>query len=260
MGQCAYLIIRTATKEAELFESNNFLPFFWLTLLDQSALAQAAPMWQYASNIWQADNEEQESFTDIWPSPTNLLIEKPALLANSANAHYLLQKSLPELMPAYEEFTSYLLEQLPEADDHIHLDIFALTALTSPAELLQVLRQQLVAIEQQCLEELPSLNKVGRDVVQLTGFPTTELGPSYPQLQTLRNSLRHAPRVAKLSADAKAKAKNLWLLVAGILLLYVSFRGYQHEGFTWLVASLALLGGVLAAWKATRLIGLWRNR
>jgi hypothetical protein len=33
MRQRAYLIIRTATTAAELFESINFLPFFWLTLL-----------------------------------------------------------------------------------------------------------------------------------------------------------------------------------------------------------------------------------
>jgi hypothetical protein len=101
MGQRAYLISRTEAGESELFEANNVLPFFWVTLLDQSALAHAAPAWDYASRLWLLDSPEQESYADLWPPPTNLVVEKPALTENIARANRLLQAGCPERLAAY---------------------------------------------------------------------------------------------------------------------------------------------------------------
>jgi hypothetical protein len=256
MGQRAYLLIRTATTETELFEANNFLPFFWLTLLNQAALTQVAPSWQYAHNLWQVDSLEQEEYANRRPSPTNLVIPKPELLANSARARHMLQASQPELLTAYEEFSSYLLTQVPGEDDQIHLDIFALTAFTSPSELLQSLGEQLAAFEQQQPEKL---DNNGPGLVLLTGFPSSvpAPGPAYPQLEALWASSRPLPPADPL---AKAKNKRVWLPVAGLLLLHISYQGYQHEGVTWLVAGLALLGAIATGWGMARLLALPRKR
>ena len=256
MGHRAYLIIRTEVGESELFEANNYLPFFWLTLLDQAALAQAEPDWEYASRAWMLDYLEQEKYADIWPRPTNLVVEKLALLENIANASRLLQASYPELLAAYHEFTHYLLAQLPGEDDHLHLDIFALSSFTSAAELLQSLRGQLAAIAQQQPEKLGHL---GADVAQLTGALSggPAPGPAYPQLQALQALPRPVPPTADQS-DA-AKRKGAQVLAAGLLLLQVSFMGYRHEGFTWLVTGLALLGAGATAWGMARLLALLRR-
>ena len=256
MGHRAYLIIRTKVGESELFEANNLLPFFWLTLLDPLALAQAEPDWEYASRAWMLDYLEQEKYGDIWPRPTNLVVEKPALLENIARATRLLQAHYPELLAAYQEFTRYLLAQLPGEDDDLHLDIFALSSFTSAAELLQSLREQLAAIAQQQPEKL---GHPGPDLVSLTGFPTggTALGLAYPQLEALRARPRPVPPTAA-QLDA-TKRKPAGLLAAGVLLLQVSFTAYRAAGLTWLMASLALLGAGATAWGMARLLALLRQ-
>lgn len=256
MGHRAYLISGTEAGEGELFEANNHLPFFWLTLLDQAALAQAAPAWEYASRAWMLDYLEQEKYADIWPRPTNFVVEKPALLENIARANRLLQAHYPELLAAYQEFTRYLLAQLPGEDDHIHLDIFALSDFTSSAELLQSLREQLAAIDQQQPEKL---GRPSPDLVQLTGALCggTAPGPGYPQLETLRALPRPVPPTADQASTAKRK--QAWLLAAGLLLLQVSFMEYRQQGFTWLVAGLALLGAGTTAWGVARLLAFLRQ-
>jgi hypothetical protein len=256
MGHRAYLIIRTEAGEGELFEATNQLPFFWLTLLDQAALAHAAPAWDYAHRLWLLDPLEQDNYADIWPAPTNLVVEKPALLQNIAKANRLLQAGYPELLAAYQEFARYLLAHLPGPNDHIHLNLFALSSFTSPAELLQSLHEQLAALDQQ---QPKKLGRPGPGLAQLTGFLTsaTAPGPAYPQLQ----ALRALPRPVLPTADelGAAKRKRVWLPVAGLLLLQASFMGYQQAGLTWLVASLALLGAVATVGGLARLLALLRQ-
>lgn len=251
------MIIRAEAGEIELFEANNLLPFFWLTLLDPAALAQAEPAWEYASRAWMLNYPEQEEYADLWPRPTNLVVEKPALLENIARATRLLQASYPELLAAYQEFTRYVLAQLPGEDDHLHLDVFALSSFTSSAELLQSLREQLAAIAQQQPEKL---GRPGLDLAQLTGFLSggPAPGPAYPQLAAQRALPPPVPPPAG-QVDT-AKRKRAWLLAAGILLLQVSFLEYRQQGLTWLVAGLALLGAGTTAWGVARLLALLRKR
>jgi hypothetical protein len=47
--------------------------------------------WHYAHNLWPADSLEQEQYYAIWPHPTNLVITRPALLANSAHTQRVLR-------------------------------------------------------------------------------------------------------------------------------------------------------------------------
>jgi hypothetical protein len=63
---------------------------------------------------------------------------------------------------------------LPGEDDQIHLNVFALSAFTSAAELLQSLRKQLAAFKQQ----LEKPGNVGSDLVLLTGFPSAATAPA----------------------------------------------------------------------------------
>jgi hypothetical protein len=254
MGHRAYLLSRTEAGTNELFEANNLLPFFWLTLLDEAALAHAAPAWDYASRIWLLDPLEQESYGDTWPRPTNLVLEKAVLTENIAKAHRLLQACYPILLPAYQEFTRYLLANLPGSTDQLQLDVFALAAFTSPAELLQSLREQVAALDR---PQSATLGRPELELVQLVGFPlgTTAPDANYPQLQ----ALRARPRPAPLAVAAKPTQRSAQLLAAGLLLLYLSWRGYQRKGLTGLVAGLALLGGVVTVWATTRLRTLLRR-
>ncbi len=256
MGHRVYLLSCTAAGTHELFEANNLLPFFWLTLLDQSALAHAVPAWDYADRLWMLDPLDQASYADTWPAPTNLVVAKPALIENMAKAQRLLQASYPELLAAYQEFARYLLAHLPGADDQLHLDVFALSDFSSSAELLQILREQLAAIEQQRPAKLGQLPPT---LEQLAGFPSGAHppGPAYPRLA----GLGAVPRpVAQPAAPLEEVVRRrLWLPVAGVLLLYASYLGYRQAGLTGVVVGVALAGVAVTGWGAVWLTKLLRR-
>jgi hypothetical protein len=240
MGQYAYLIIRAETEEKELLSAKNFLPFFWVTLLDQPALVRAEPTWNYAHYVWlNGDENERETLDDIWPRLTNIHLDKPELLANSAKAQRYLQHYCPGLVAAYQDFIRYLLAHLPAEDDHIHLDIYALAEMQGPSGLLASLREQLTAIDQL---QPGSLVNLPSDLLTLTGFASLPpgVGEAYPALRQLPVV---PPPVHSPAPPAKNSRRNAWWAAPlGLLLLYTSYRGYHKEGLTWLVASVALAG------------------
>ncbi|GAB3634937.1 hypothetical protein GCM10027422_05270 [Hymenobacter arcticus] len=241
MGQYAYLIIRAEAEEKELFDVKNFLPFFWVTLLDQAALTRAEPTWTYAHHVWlNGDEHERESLDDIWPRLTNIHLDQPELLANGAKAQRWLAYHHPALVAPYQDFVRYLLAHLPAADDHIHLDIYSLADMGPAGELLVSLRDQLTAIDQ--LQPGP-LSSLPPDLLSLTGFASLPLavGEAYPALRQLPVV---PPPVRPPASPAKRSWRTAgWAALFGLLLLYTSYRGYQKEGLTWLVASVALTGG-----------------
>jgi hypothetical protein len=241
MGQYAYLIIRAETEEKELLSAKNFLPFFWVTLLDQPALARAEPTWNYAHYVWlNGDENERETLDDIWPRLTNIHLDKPELLANSAKAQRYLQQFYPELVAPHQDFVRYLLAHLPAEDDHIHLDIYALAEMQGPSGLLASLREQLTAIDQ--LQPGP-LSNLPPDLLTLTGFASLppDVGEAYPALRQLPVV---PPPVRSPAPSAKGSLRTAWWAAPlGLLLLYTSYRGYHKEGLTWLVAGVALAGG-----------------
>ncbi len=241
MGQYAYLIIRAEAEEKELFDVKNLLPFFWVTLLDQAALTYVEPNWVYAHHVWlTGDENERESLDDIWPRLTNIHLDKPELLVNSAKAQRWLQQYHPALVAAYQDFVRYLLAHLPAENDHIHLDIYALAEMQEPDGLLASLREQLTAIDQ--LQPGP-LGSLPPDLLALTGFASlppaaAEAYPGLRQLPVIQ------PRVPALALSAKGGPRNAWrAALIGLLLLFTSYRGYHKEGLTWLVAGVALAGG-----------------
>jgi hypothetical protein len=246
MGQYAYLIIRAEAEEKELFDVKNQLPFFWVTLLDQAALTRAEPTWAYAQQVWlNGDEHERETLDDIWPRLTNIHLDQPELLANSAKAQRWLAHYHPALLAAHQDFMRYLLAHLPAKDDHIHLDIYSLAEMGTAGELLASLREQLTAIDQ--LQPGP-LDSLPPDLLSLTGFHSLPpaVAEAYPGLRQLpATQLRgHEP-----APPAKRSWRTTgWAALCGLLLLYASYRGYHQEGLTWLVAGAALTGsGALVA-------------
>jgi hypothetical protein len=242
MGQYAYLIIRAEAEEKELFDVKNLLPFFWVTLLDQADLARAEPTWTYVQHAWlNGDENEREKLDDIWPRLTNIHLDKPELLANSAKAQRWLAHYHPGLVAAYQDFVRYLVAHLPAEDDHIHLDIYSLAEMGAAGELLASLREQLAAIDQ--LQPGP-LGTLPPDLLSLTGFYSLPpaVGEAYPALRQLPVI---QPPVRPPAPSAKGSTRTAWwAALMGLLLLYTSYRGYHTEGLTWLVAGVALAGGV----------------
>lgn len=239
MGHRAYLLVCTEGLEAELFEANNFLPFFWLTLLDDDHLIKIAPTWQHAEQAL-LDDEAEAPYDDTWPRPTDIRLTKATLEQNAAKAQAYLLRHLPEQVALYQEFVRYLLAHLPGGNDYLRVDIFALTAFSTSQDLQESLRNQLAAMGQQ--QALPG--GLPSEPTLLTGFvqPPAAIGAEYPALQQLwAQQQRPAPTAQK--PKASNSPSRLFYALVGVAsgLLGAGYAVYRSQGLVWWVGGLGLM-------------------
>jgi hypothetical protein len=248
MGHRTYLLIRAEGQVQELFEANNWLPVFWLGLLSPADLQAVEPQWQLLARLEQEGPEKElEQFVDQWPSLTNLILSRDAVAANSARTVRLLQQHHPELVALHQEFTQYLLAQLPK-EAEVQLDVVALTAFSSSTEYLQSLTNELAAFDK---GRLPLSVAEQRDQVLLTGFSTSPIpSAEYPVLSRLLAATNQPPRARELEGQTVPKRDVGFLLaalVAGALLLAASYRGFRQDGLTATVLLVLLVGVAVLA-------------
>ena len=206
MGHRVYLIARTEAEDKELFEANNFLPFFWLSLLDQPMLAGCEKWWLEAEQLAQTDELEYERFTEVWPPLTGLVLDRADLHRNTARTRLFLAGHHPEIIAAYEEFTQHLLAQLPGEDDTLLLDIDALAAFTSAQEYHQSLVEQVAALDE--LNPQP-IGELSTELYELQGFGSGSKQPEtrYDQLEPPAKAYMQPTRVAR----AKTGTSLAWV-------------------------------------------------
>lgn len=263
MGHRAYLSVHTLQKEEEVFEANNFLPFFWISLLKAGDITAILPVWRHYEALCmdEAREEELERFTDNWPSPCSIKIAKEALRARAEAAALFFRQAIPGYTRLYDDFVKYLLSLLPGTGDHILLDIIAIAAFSDVQHFTAGLEKTIKGINERDIKALGNLDTAP---VMLTGFPVDHafaLTP-YPALKTLQDDLKkqrgHA--LAELEKKQRPRKHNL-LPVAGILLglflAYASSRGYKKEGMTFMVVSVHISGWLLLL---AGLYGLSRKR
>lgn len=248
MGHRTYLSVHTAKKEKEVFEGNNFLPFFWITLLSRQHITDILPVWlQYEELCLDEEREEElDLFTDQWPSPCSIRIEQGALIAHAQAASSLFRQSNPAYTRLYDEFTRYIMDQLPSPEDHIRIDVIALAGFSSVQEWAQQLVAMIKALEERDIEALPTWET---DPVLLTGFPAGQdfSLDGYPELKELSNQLiqENKQALAALARKPAGKKRYIWPLigiVSGMFMVYASIRGYRKEGMVIEVVSVHLLG------------------
>lgn len=227
MGHRVYLMARTEAEDKELFEANNFLPFFWLTLLDQPALAGCEKWWLEAERLTREDELDYERFSDVWPPLTALSLNPADLHRNTARTRLFLARHFPGLSAAYQEFANCLLAQLPSEDDTVMLDIYALAAFTSALDYHRELAAQVAALDEQ---QPWRWGEPGPTLPELTGFASeAAFTEGYPALRQLRQpsqlerplppATRPAPRAASLKAISPPAAREKIDLAFGLLTL-----------------------------------------
>ncbi|MGI4870953.1 MAG: hypothetical protein ACRYFX_07220 [Janthinobacterium lividum] len=167
-----------------MFEAKNFLPFFWLTLLDTTLLAACEKWWLEDERLrMQKDEHEYERFADIWPPLTAIAIDLDTLQKNATRTQFYLQQFRPELVGIYPEFIRYLAAQIPAENDCLRLEISSLSAFSSMQEYRQEVAAQLAALDQQ-QPLLPGV--ISMQLVDLIGFVEEEtFGEEYPGLRQL---------------------------------------------------------------------------
>lgn len=252
MGHSVYLLIRSGDEEAEAFVATNFLPWFWLTLLDRNALAAAAPMWHEWDRLLQAGDEaEIERFDDVWPMLTDLWLAPAEVAANAARARLLLQNHA-ELAALHDEFVAYLLTQMPADGDSLRLGLLALSGFSSAASQLAAIEAQLVGLEQDA--SLPVADWYENQSL-LTGFATRPVPlQQYPALHRASAPAARPVAPESLGPTGRARSYRISGLAAllGLFLLYASWRGYHHEHLSFAVGLTALLGLAFLAGAVVR--------
>lgn len=166
MSQRVYLYAHTDGDDPELFAASNYLPFFWLTLLDAEALRACRRWWLEAEALWQQNEWEQEKFWDVWPPLTAVDLDRAELHHSAARTQRYLCQYQPALLPAHAQFVAYLHTQLPGEDDYLMLQIDALAAFSSAEAYLADLLAQVAALDQL----LPWPHPLPSEPAELVGF------------------------------------------------------------------------------------------
>lgn len=248
MGHCVYLYAHHKEKDEELFSAKNFLPFFWVTLLDKEHIEAILPVWLHYEALCadESREEELEAYTAAWPSPCIVKVNKEAITRNAEMAAVFFGQALPPYARLYNDFIQYVLSRLSGPGDYILLDIISIAGFSDVLVFAGQLRKTTGAIAAQDLESLGILDA---DPVLLTGFPEDENFKleQYPELKALHNEQRKQVAKAFTPADRQVKQrKHYGLLTAGIifglLFIYAGIRGYRKEGLTFSVILVHVLG------------------
>jgi hypothetical protein len=262
MGHCVYLNAHHEEEEDELFSAKNFLPFFWVSLLNKRHIEDVLPSWLHYEALCtdETREEELERYTDIWPSPCSIKINKEEVIRNTAIAADFFRQAIPSYTRLYNDFIQHVLDRLPATGDYIHLDIISIAGFSDVPVFSGQLEKMIGAISGQDIEALGTLDA---DPVTLTGFPEAEKFnlEQYPELKPLKDKQRKQFLKSFTPADRRIKQrKHYGLLIAGIifglLFIYAGVRGYRKEGLAFNVILVNVLGWLSFA---AGLYGLFRK-
>ncbi|KAA2238974.1 hypothetical protein F0L74_22430 [Chitinophaga agrisoli] len=254
MGQRTYLSKITPKKAATLFEANNFLPFFWLTLIRAEHLAQVEPamreMYEMAEDEEAFEKYQDENTLDA----ANINISKKDAIANMQGALPLISVGYPEWLPLYQDFIAYI-DKFVEAEDRLALDIYALSAFTDIDDYITGLREDLQAIANHEPAKVTGYFADGQSII-LTGYVTHEASQFSGQSPQYKKAIKQP--VQRPASKPLPVPKAILMTVIAIALLYVPYRGYLKEGWSFTVVCMiaALLAFVYYSikqlWRAIR--------
>ncbi|MBO9732559.1 MAG: hypothetical protein J7623_28205 [Chitinophaga sp.] len=233
MGHRTYLIKSSPDASVVLFEANNSLPFFWLTLIREKHLEQAeSAMRERYAAIQEADD-------DNFPAGySNIRINRQEAITNGEATYPFLEKFYPATLPLFRDFIAFL-DKNTTSPEVLELDIFALSGFNGIDFFLEDLQDDLRAQEMNEGEKVSGYFSY-HDLTSLTGygaFPGSNAGKyHYKPVQ----QPRHAP-VLKAPATKPSIPGSIGIILIGIASLYIPYRGYQKEGITFTVIFCLLL-------------------
>lgn len=232
MGNRSYLYLRNQKRDKYLFEANNSLPFFWLTVLDKNILNQQIQVWKKLIEF-EKNHSEEEVENYLENNPTNLKIDFPTFEKNVERSRAFLQKHYPSVFPLYDNFIDFVRSKF-ETDDYLELSILEYFGFyNSEDELFQELENELNAIETDKANGLKFL--IVEDLIgQGTGFDMTNDG-EFSKLESYQKALnkRH---LQKIKEEQEFSKKSLIigiivLLICPLFSIYV-IKTFPKDGFS----------------------------
>ncbi|SNR16197.1 hypothetical protein [Tenacibaculum jejuense] len=236
----------SGTNSLLLFEANNSLPLFWLTLIDKQTLENKIKDWEAFERI---DYEDHDAI-DVWEENNSLefFITKSQFNKNSTLGLDYIKRLNADYISLYQEFTHVILSNF-EDNYELVIDIFQLRGFEENlADFIEPLRQQIESITHQ--EKNTNYFLFPEDlIVSGTGFLShfVQEDFSLPNYEKVLRS-REISRYEGESNHAVKEIYNRDLLLFFIFIVllcplftYVAYRGYQKEGITMAVLMVLVL-------------------
>lgn len=236
MGHRTYLISTNRERSEILFEGNNFLPFFWLTLLRLSDLEQAEPAMRKAYQWLLEEEQAAENAT--------IRVPKAVAITNGLATCSFMEDNFPDKLEFYRDFIHFL-DQHTQEDDILELDVLALADFEGIDAFITHLKATLSAIEMYEAEKVSGYFQDDQPAafVGFGAFPGDQAG-KYSNAFTPRRSAAAVPPPKPKNAVTKTSLPAaIGVILAGVALLYIPYKGFLKEGIT-LVVIFCLLAAV----------------
>ncbi len=238
MGHRSYLYLTSKDEEkVDLFEANNSLPFFWLTLIDNKTFNDKVKEWEASIN-YELNHTEEAVEKYFETHSLNIQIPIEDFKRNSSQGTLFVAKFYPETIDLYKEFL-VIIERNFKNNQKLEIDIFQLSAFEETLnEFTKPIIDTIKNIEELKLENVTFLNT---DDLIATGtgfisifFKENSASPLYQE--AIRN------RKKTVVEDKKRDVYNKQELFIVIIILiicpvftYVTFVGFKKDGFSFSV-------------------------
>ncbi|HMG08471.1 MAG TPA: hypothetical protein VK609_08175 [Mucilaginibacter sp.] len=266
MGHRTYLIKTTAEESKDIFEANNSLPVFWLTLIKLQDMEAVEGEMKKVYNLWD-DEEVYEKYEEEHPGSAHVKVYKPQAMSNAQLTLPFINNNFPVHAALFHEFINYL-DLIFKDDDILELDIISLANYSDIDIFIKNVKDDLEAIATQNAQKVSGYFNDKEFRYALTGFDIFE-GYSFKnhskayQIADERSVQAHQQyfhEKAVLSESQKKKRarKAIILIIFGILFLYVPYRGVIKVGIAnisviaCLLISLAAIGIGISKLKSAR--------
>ncbi|SEW51991.1 hypothetical protein [Chitinophaga arvensicola] len=231
MGHRTYLIATNKERSEVLFEANNLLPFFWLTLLRLPDLEQAEPAMRKAYQ-WLLEEQAAENAV--------IRVPKTAAIANGLATCFFMEDNFPDKLAFYRDFIQYLDKHTRE-DDSLELDVLSLAGFEGIDTFIGHLKSSLLAIEMYEAEKVSGYFNEN-EITALVGFGDFpgDRADQYTNAFNPRRKPPAQPPAANITVGKASLPAAIGVIIAGAALLYVPYKGFLKEGITLAVIFCAL--------------------
>lgn len=241
MGHRSYLYLKNQNRAFHLFEANNALPFFWISLLDRKTFNNKIRDWEESQN-YEETHTEEETEKYLEQNNNSIIISEEIFNINSSKSRKFLQKHFPKIIPLFDDFIKYIKSKF-ETDDKLEIDITAYSAFyNSLTEFCDAIDNELKAIETDRPIELKFL--IIDDLVGCgTGFESID-NKEFSTFPTYQEALKkRTTPVTKQENKFSIKALITYLIMLLLCPLFslIAYKIFMKDGFTFFIALFGVL-------------------
>lgn len=233
MGHRTYLTNTSKEQSKELFEANNSIPFFWLTLIDIETIERSEPE---IIKVYKLDDENAEQGIDS----TTFKISKSDFLKNAGNGAKFIKKHFPNEIELYNDFISYL-DLTFNSSDILELSLIEMASFNDVYILIKSLKDEINAIKTDNIGNI-SYHTEGNLFSNLTGYDRFLLNTFKNHSNGYRIACENEDALKKINIDAsKLNAKKekrsksyrgFLMLFIGLIFMFGSVFVMTKEGIT----------------------------